>query len=524
MFSGSNSHGGDKDMIRTPNATEISHLFALAEHEVAKGRLTEAIILLRFIRSIDPDHSDAAARLALSWFRREQWNEAWDAFDIRFKLMPVQPSVMIRSANGETRELPRWRGGEPPKKLLVMDEQGLGDTVQFIRFLRPLVERGVQIDFVTHDVLFDLIRTMNVPINLLQGSRPGSVGGASGWTPLLHIPRALGLDPASYGDGIPYISADPVRVKNWARKIPSKSFNVGICWAGNPVSPAEKGRSLPLEAFAPLADIPGVRLFSLQKGYGASEINDVSFSRSLHNFGDDLDAGGQAFLDTAAIMMSLDLIVTADTAVAHVAGALGRPVHILLRKDPDWRWLARETDSIWYPTATLYRQRISEDWSEPMALVAADIAARVTPNLDAISRGTLPLISTSYGEIAEKLAALSLRVRTVVSDSKDVQDQYDALLMEWNKVAQIVPLLEGLLKEMEENAKALADAETDLVFFERKEGFGHEILGRLRDIRLFKNKRADLIRRIDVLTRSELTPKKVKTEPSAVRKVNKKGR
>ena len=104
------SHAGT-DMIRAPNATEVAHLFTLAEHEIVKGRFTEALILLRFIRSIDPEHTDAAARLALTLFRREQWNEAWDAFDIRFKLMSAQPTVKIRSAEGDSRELPRWRGG-----------------------------------------------------------------------------------------------------------------------------------------------------------------------------------------------------------------------------------------------------------------------------------------------------------------------------------------------------------------------------------------------------------------------------
>ncbi len=518
------SHGYGKDMIRAPNATEVSHLFALAEHEIVKGRLSEAIILLRFIRSIDPEHTDAAARLALTLFRREQWNEAWDAFDIRFKLMSAQPSVKIRTADGSSRELPRWRGGEPPKKLLVMDEQGLGDTIQFMRFLRPLVAQGVEINFVTHEILFDLIRTMNLPINLLPSNQPGSVNGASGWTPLLHIPRALGIDPKTYGDGIPYISADPARVKSWARKIVPKGFKIGICWGGNPESPAEKGRSAPLEAFAPLAALPGVRLFSLQKGVPAKEISSASFRRDLFDFGEQLDADGKAFADTAAIMMSLDLIVTVDTSIAHVAGALGRPVHILLRREPDWRWLARETDSVWYPTATLFRQRVSEDWSEPMALVVADIMARMDPASGAQTIEALPKLSVSYGELADQLAALSLQIKGDRAAQPDVKLRQVRALEEWKKISKDNSLLESIRQQIEDNAKDLREAEANLGLLEAKQEFGRPFIGCVRDIRLYKDRRLDLMRRVDTLACPAQSSGDAKAQPVAARSGNKKGR
>ena len=122
-------------MLRAPSEKEIGHLFALAEHEILHDRLSEALLLLRFIRSIDPTHTDAAARTALVLFRREQWADAWDAFDIRFKLMSAQPSVTMRAPDGSRKDVPRWTGGPIPKRLLVMDEQGLGDTIHFARYL-----------------------------------------------------------------------------------------------------------------------------------------------------------------------------------------------------------------------------------------------------------------------------------------------------------------------------------------------------------------------------------------------------
>ena len=499
------SHAGT-DMIRAPNATEVAHLFTLAEHEIVKGRFTEALILLRFIRSIDPEHTDAAARLALTLFRREQWNEAWDAFDIRFKLMSAQPTVKIRSAAGDSRELPRWRGGEPPKRLLVMDEQGLGDTIQFMRYLRPLVEQGVEINFVTHEILFDLIRTMGLPINLLPSNKPGSVNGATGWTPLLHIPRALGIDPKTYGDHVPYISADPVRVKSWARKMVSKDFKIGICWGGNRDSPAEKGRSAPLEAFAPLAAIPGVRLFSLQKGQSTEEIKTASFRRELYDFGDRFDADGQPFLDTAAVMMSLDLIVTVDTSVAHVAGALGRPVHILLRVEPDWRWLARDTDTVWYPTARLFRQRFAGDWSEPMALIAADIVARMSKAEAPSSVDHLPKISLSFGELAGQIADLSVKAKFGHGAHREAELRKILLKSEWDKMIKDNSLVSSLQVEVEQIAHQIAEEERKLRAQEEAGNVDRSMLGLIREIRSLRHKQEDRVRRIDALAEAELRP------------------
>jgi Family of unknown function (DUF6165) len=506
-------------MIRAPNTTEIAHLFALGEHELVKGRLTEALILFRFIRSIDPEHNDAAARLALTLFRREQWNEAWDAFDIRFKLMQAQPSVTVRTPDGGRRELPRWRLGEPPKHLLVMDEQGLGDTIHFVRFLRPLVAQGVEISFVTHEILFDLIRTMGLPLNLLPSNRPGSIGGATGWTPLLQIPRAMGIDPKTYADGVPYLSADPARVKSWARKMAGKGLKIGICWAGNADSPAEKGRSASLEDFAPLAAIPGVKLFSLQKGKGVEEISTVSFRRDLYDFGGSLDAGPQAFLDTAAVMMSLDLVVMVDTSVAHLAGALGRPVFTMLRVEPDWRWLARESDTVWYPTMRLFRQEKSGDWSGPKQKIVAEVrrlaglhaeadglhSALPESVTDKVDAGSVPVIPVSVGELADRVGILAIKCEKIIDEAKKsvAQQHFDTLnpiLQNYIKNNELISKLHYELKEL--NAK-LWDVEDMLRQHEAEQKFDEDFVALARSVYHLNDRRAAVKRRIDGSSGSE---------------------
>lgn len=342
-------------MLRAPSAQELGHLFALAEHEILHGCLSEALLVLRFVRSIDPSHTDATARTALVLFRREQWADAWDAFDIRFKLMTAQPTVTVKNAYGTRRDVPRWTGGPVPQKLLVMYEQGLGDTIHFARYLRFLVEKDVEVTFVTHRILFNLLKTMELPITLRPSDEFGSVGGVGGWTPLLHILFALNIDPARYAENIPYIKADLARVEKWRAVLPKDKKLIGIALAGNPDSPAEKGRSASLEAFAPLAELPSVALVVLQKGKGFQEVETASFRDKLILLGDEFDEGGQAFLDAAAVMMSLDQIVSVETSALYVAGALGRPTALLLLREPDWRWLARESDNVCYPSVTLYR-------------------------------------------------------------------------------------------------------------------------------------------------------------------------
>ncbi len=505
-------------MPRTPTEKEISHLFALAEHEIIHSRLTEALLLLRFIRSIDPDHTDAAARMALVLFRREQWNDAWDAFDIRFKLMSAQPSVTIRRSDGSKAEVPRWRGGEPPKKLLIMDEQGLGDTINFCRFLKPLVDRGVDVTFVTHSILFDLLRTMDLPITLKPSNEPGSVEGVVGWAPLLHLPRSLAIDPARYAESVPYLKADPVRVEAWRKKLPEGTFKIGIAWAGNPDSPAEKGRSIPLEFLAPLAAIPDVSLVVLQKGKGTEELSTVSFRDRLIQLGDEFDSDGQAFLDTAAVMMSLDLIVTVDTSIGHVAGALGRPLHILLRKEPDWRWLAREHDTVWYPSATLFRQDTAGDWVKPIERVRQTILERMSPNVvdlkpkaDKISAIEIdkgqPLVPVSVGELADRRGILDLKSERASSKSvrAEAKRQRAALDPAWQKIIEENDAVIGLDQELRAINAELWDVEDQLRLAESKQSFDESFVALARSVYRLNDRRSEIKRRIDRLAGSSFT-------------------
>ena len=168
---------------------------------------------------------------------------------------------------------------------------------------------------------------------------------------------------------IPYLQANPELTQRWGEKLAAdRGFRIGVCWAGGPHHTNEVNRSCPLAAFAPLASIPEVSLYSLQQGPGAEQANRLPEGMVLHRFDEPLDRAGR-FVDTAAIISHLDLVISIDTSIVHLAGALGRPVWTLLCASPDWRWLLKRSDTPWYPGMRLFRQPQPGNWAEVFAQV-----------------------------------------------------------------------------------------------------------------------------------------------------------
>ena len=188
------------------------------------------------------------------------------------------------------------------------------------------------------------------------------------WAPLMSVPAALHLTPGTIPN-VPYIAAEPERVVRWTERIGSHGFKIELVWQGNPAHARDKHRSIALAELASLAEIAGARLISLQKQPGSAEIAAVPFCNRIETFADAADTSPQSLLDTAAMMMALDLIITVDTMAAHLAGALGRPVWLALDAVPDWRWLLDHDDSPWYPTARLFRQDDTRAWDSVIVRV-----------------------------------------------------------------------------------------------------------------------------------------------------------
>jgi len=272
---------------------------------------------------------------------------------------------------------PVWHG-EPlaGRTIVLVAEQGLGDTIQFVRYA-PLVARlGARVVVQCSAALQPLLAGLESVERWIDAKTECE---ADFCVPMLSLPHRLGTTLETIPRDVPYISADPARVERWRPRLIGQNaiFRVGIVWQGNPRAPEDAQRSIPLEHYAPLTHVDGVKLFSLQKGPGAEQLTELPERESIVQFGEALDAEGGAFLDTAAIMRQLDLVITSDTAAAHLAGALGVPTWVALPAVPDWRWLLGREDSPWYPTMRLFRQQVAGDWAEVFERIAAHLQAAV---------------------------------------------------------------------------------------------------------------------------------------------------
>ncbi|WP_428490183.1 tetratricopeptide repeat protein [Rhodopila sp.] len=338
---------------------EPEALVNLSSVQKERGAFAEAEATLRQALRIAPADAALLYNWSLLMLLLGRPAEAWPGWEHRFRAgaTPSRPFTQ-----------PQWQG-EPlgGRSLLIHTEQGLGDVIQFARYLPAL--RGPRIG---GPVRFEAPARL---IRLLSGNQamPPMVAADAAplltdtVAPLMSLPARTDLVPADP----PYLFAEPDRVAAWAKRIGGDGFRVGINWQGFRGRLEDRGRSFPLTLFRRLAEVRGVRLISLQKGDGEDQVATAGFVlRTL----DGLDDGPDGFLDTAAVMAALDLVITSDTAIAHLAGALGRPVWVALRRVPDWRWMLDRTDSPWYPTMRLFRQSRDGDWGSVFAAIAEALA------------------------------------------------------------------------------------------------------------------------------------------------------
>ena len=324
----------------------------------ALGRYQEARTSYEAAVAQRPGDADANWNLGLAMLTLGELEEGWRRFEWRKQL--EEPIA------NRTFPFPQWTGREPiaGKSIFVHWEQGFGDTIQFCRYALMLQAMGARVTLAVQDPLVRLLRRLHPAIDVTgQSFTPP---WADYHSPLMSLPMALGttLDTIPEPDG--YLRADEDRTRAWRARLDAlQGLKVGLVWAGGSLSECDRRRSVTLAALAPLADVPGVSWVSLQKGPPAREASAPPPGMTL------LDPSGELgdFDDTAALVAALDLVIAVDTAVAHLAGALGIPVWILNRFDTCWRWMEDRTDSPWYRTARLFRQRDAGQWGPVIAEV-----------------------------------------------------------------------------------------------------------------------------------------------------------
>ena len=358
------------------------------------NRLDEAMVTSEQAIARKPDHADAHNLRGLVLMNMERFDEAIEAFRHALELRPnftfVQWNLaylaLLRGHYAEgwrqyearrrqegtrwTRlDGPEWRG-EPlnGKRILLYAEQGFGDVIQFARYAGVLAAMGATVILGVYAPLAKLLHNADgQPEITIHGEHTPPYHYH---LPLMSVPGVLGHDqndtPAQA-----YLKGDDALTAAWAERLPSSTFKIGIAWQGSAAIP---GRSLPLETFRPLSRLPGVSLISLQKSDGLDQLAALPADMKVETLGPDFDQGKDAFIDTVAVMMNLDLIISCDTAIAHLAGALGRPVWIVLKTVPDWRWMMDRLDSPWYASARLFRRKKDEEWSDTMDEISASVA------------------------------------------------------------------------------------------------------------------------------------------------------
>jgi len=328
----------------------------------AMGNNDEALAATEKAISLSPDLVGAHWNRALIWLSKGNFEDGWPAYEWRWR----RPATRNRAfAHGTA-----WQGQEIKGKVLfVYEEQGLGDTLQFIRYLPLLRDLGARVVFETGPALVRLVAANRLYDRLLVGlskmdTRP--VDRFDFHVPLLSLPRILKTRLETIPDEIPYLTADPALCRIWKNRISGDdSFNVGLVWSGSPKHENDNNRSIHLRMFKALARVKGVCFYSLQK----EKHEKWTDMDSLALFEQDLGPEISDFADTAAIMENLDLIISVDTSVVHLAGALGKPVWTLLPFAPDFRWLLDRDDSPWYPGMRLFRQACAGDWTPVLGQV-----------------------------------------------------------------------------------------------------------------------------------------------------------
>jgi Flp pilus assembly protein TadD len=340
-----------------PDNAETHNNFGFALQHL--GRVEEAIAEYREAMRLKPHYADVHLNLAFALLVGGDYEQGLPEYEWRTR----------RPAHG-LAELPqpRWDGGTlQGKTILVRSEQGLGDGIQFVRYVAILADRGGAVILECLPELRRLFEGVAGVTHVLARGEPPPPFDVH--CPLASLPLALGTRLDSIPAAVPYLHADSRLVEASGIAVPGGALNVGLAWAGNPDHRNDRNRSLSLARLSPLGAAKDVRFFSLQKGKPAEQVRTPPPGMELVDASPELTD----FADSAALIARLDLLITVDTAVAHLAGAMGKEVWVLLPFAPDWRWLLGREDSPWYPTMRLFRQETPGEWGPVIERVVMEL-------------------------------------------------------------------------------------------------------------------------------------------------------
>jgi tetratricopeptide (TPR) repeat protein len=349
---------------RNPGDAGIYNNLAFALQE--NRRPYEAIPYYRKALQLEPSYATAHWNLSLALLLTGNFREGWREYEWRW-------GTQYLAASRRNFVQPLWSGEDiKGRTILLHAEQGFGDTIQFIRYVSLVAERGA-------GIIFECCRELAALLLCVKGIGQVVVRGEKlpafdVHCPLLSLPLAFDTTLETIPAIVPYVAGNRVLTEKWKAKIKkdNSKIKIGFAWAGNPGFKQNRYRNIPLALFLPLTKIPGAAFYSLQKGGEAEEAKHPPGGMKLFDYTEDI----HDFSDTASLIENLDLIISVDTAIAHLAGALGKPVWTLLPFSPEWRWLLDREDTPWYPTMKLFRQSSPGDWRQVIDRVRQELSMR----------------------------------------------------------------------------------------------------------------------------------------------------
>jgi tetratricopeptide (TPR) repeat protein len=462
-----------------------------------QGKPAEALASFEHALAIDPQAPSVHLARALVRLMMGDYEQAWPDYEWRWKCKEFTPPPYSQ---------PLWDGSPlDGRTILLCAEQGLGDTLQMIRYVPLVKERGGTVIVNGPKPLHPLLSRCPAIDRLVE---PGAaLPEFDVHLSLMSLPFRFGTTLATIPAEVPYLTADPGLVAEWKQKLSGhEGFRVGIAWQGNPGFAADRLRSFPLDLFESLARVEGVQLVSLQKGAGTEQLKELAGRFPVIDLGSALDEASGPFMDTAAVMMNLDLVVTPNTSLAHLAGALGVPVWIALDYASEWRWLLHRDDSPWYPTARLFRQSRPGAWP--------DVFERIAGALRALPRRPSPappiLVEIGAGELIDKIAILEIKSARFRDDAKraHVRQELEALLAVRDRAIPANEEIAVLTAELKAVNEALWDVEDVLRLLERDGDFGPRFIELARSVYRQNDRRAAIKQRINERLRSRIVEEK----------------
>ncbi len=353
-----------------PNYAEAWNNVALTLKNM--GDLTRARTCFDRAVQFDPDLAIARWNRSFVNLLEGRWQEGWRDFEWRFKI-PQWASLYPHRLNDRI-----WDGKTVSNRtILVHDEQGLGDTLQFVRYL-PLVRQCCgRLILETRKELACLLEGFpGIDAIMIRSKTPPPSSLFDYYIPLMSLPKVFQTTAANIPGKVPYLQAPSAKIDSWHNKIPRKGLTIGLVWSGRPEHTNDANRSGALELFEPLLQMKHIQFIGLQKGPAAAQAGQFAGLNGFFNIGDQLSD----FCDTAGLLAALDMVITVDTAVAHLAGAMGRPVWVLIPFIPDWRWMMKGQTSPWYPSMRLFRQTEPKTWPAVIDRIKASLLTIMAEN------------------------------------------------------------------------------------------------------------------------------------------------